>query len=119
MAAEEELNTALTGSSEITAITADRIYADVRDQEDDVPAIFFQRSETSVINNIHGTARVAEIAIMVVVCFESSREKASALADLVITAANAAGFIYIDRRGDYDSDVDVYASILQFQHNEG
>jgi hypothetical protein len=118
MAAESDLYTALTGASPVTDIVSARIYADVRDQEDDVPAIFFQRTDTNVINTIHGNAPCAETASMLVVCFENTRELAETLANAVTTAAITAGFLYTSRRGEYSPDLDVYATILQFTYNE-
>lgn len=118
MAAEDELYTALSGASAVTDITGDRLYSDVRDQEDDVPCVFWVRSSTEVINTIHGGAPISEVTNLVVVCFESTRELAETLGDAVQTAAINAGFIYSGRSGEYNPDVDVYATIFQFTHNE-
>ena len=119
MSAESDLYAALSGDSSVTAIVSDRIFSDVRDQETDIPAIYFERSGTETITSIHNSQAIAEFASMTVVCFDESREAAETLANNVITAATTAGLIYTGREGQYDSESDTFVSILSFTHNKG
>lgn len=119
MSAESDLYAALSGAAPVTDIVSDRIFSDVRDQETDIPAIYFERAATETINSIHNSTAIAEFASMTVVCFEDSREEAADLADKVISAATSAGLIYTGREGQYDIESDTFVSILSFTHNKG
>lgn len=118
MSAETDIYSALSGSTAVTNISGSRIYADVRDEGDGVPAIVYERTGTLPYVSLHTGETFAETATMEVLCIAKDRETAEDLRDKVMAAAIAAAdFIYQDRGGSYDPDADLFISILTLNHN--
>lgn len=118
MSAESDLYAALSGDTDVTDLTGSRIYADVRDEGDGVPAIVYSRTATVPYVSLHTGETFAETATLEVLCIAKDRETAEGLRDKVMAAAIAAAdFIYQDRGGSYDPDADLFISILILNHN--
>ena len=117
MSAETDLYAALAGSGAVTAVVGNRIFADVRQQETDIPAITHTRTGTDTYNSIHTGHVFAQQATMQVSCLAKDRESAEALGDAVYSALAAAGFVYQDRDAQYEAEADLFISNLVFIHN--
>lgn len=114
MSAESATKTALEAAG-VTALVGTRVYPDVRPQDDALPAIVYQRTQTTFVPTIHSSVSLtrAQIAIG---CYAETRAGAEAVADAAHTALLAAGFLPLNRAGDYDSDTDGYIVAQLFEH---
>jgi hypothetical protein len=118
MAAESDLYTALSGSSDITDIVSTRIYSDIRDQQGDLPAIYFDKTGVDFINLISSNTPAATRTSFSITCFETTREKAETLTDYIVTALTTNNFIAIDDQSDYDDESEIYSTTVQTTYLE-
>lgn len=114
MSAEADVKTAL-GVAGVTALVSDRVYPDIRPQDDPLPAIVYTRAGTEFINNIHGTVALTR-AQMGIGCYAETRAAAEALADAAHTALLSARLIPINRTGDYETETDHYIVVMLYEH---
>jgi len=118
MAAETQLYNALSGSTDITDIVSTNIYSDIRDQGDDSPAIYFERSDTEFLYTIDSYVSYGEKSSFILSCFELTREKAEALTALIITATAAATFLCTDKQNSYDEETELFTTTIQLNYLE-
>ena len=118
MVAETDLYNSLSGDSTITDIVSDRIYSDIRDQTDSLPAIFFERIGTEFINTIASYDPVAEKAQISLTCFQTTRELADALVRAVITTTAASNFLCVDKQNGFDETTETYTTTIQLNYLE-
>lgn len=116
MAGETALYGALSGDSNITGIVSDRIYSDIRDQGDILPAIYFERSGTEFINTIDSFAPQGEKSSFIVSCFETTREKSEALSAYIISATATTNFLCIDKQNSFDEETETFTTTMQFDY---
>ena len=118
MAAETQLYNALSGSTDITDIVSTRIYSDIRDQGDILPAIYFERSSTEYLNTIDTYVPQGEKSTFILSCFETTREKAEVLTALIITATASSNFLCIDKQNSYDEETETFTTTIQLNYLE-
>lgn len=114
MSAESAVKTALEAAG-VTALVSTRVYPDVRPQEDDLPAIVYYRTATQFVPTIHSSIALTRAQIAVG-SYAATRAGAEAVADAAQAALLAAGFVPLNRAGDYDSDTDGYIVAALFEH---
>lgn len=114
MSAEEETVTALEAAG-VVALVSTRVYPDAIPQEHVLPAIVYQRTQTNFVPTIHNSVSLtrAQIALG---CYAETRASAEAVADAAHTAMLDAGFIPLNRAGDYDSDTGGFIVASLFEH---
>jgi len=115
MSAETVLFATLDAAVAVHALVADRIYPDARPQDDVLPAIVYTRDTTEYVPTIHGTIALTR-AQLSVLSFGVTRAAAEAVADVAQTAVLAAGFLMVNRAGDFDVDSRTYVVTLAIEH---
>jgi hypothetical protein len=115
MSAETALKSTLDGAVSVTALVSTRIYPDARPQDDVLPAIVYTRDTTEYVPTIHGTIALTR-AQLSVLSFGVTRAAAEAVADAAQTAVMAAGFLMVNRAGDFDVDTRTYVVTLAIEH---
>lgn len=115
MSAETVLFSTLAASAGVGALISDRIYPDLRPQDDTAPAIVYRRDGTVTVPTIHGTIALTR-AQLSVLCIGVTRASAEAVADAAQTAVLAAGFLLVDRGGEFDVDTLSYIATLTIEH---
>lgn len=115
MSAETVLKATLDGAAGVTALVSTRIYPDARPQDDALPAIVYTRESTEYVPTIHGTIALTR-ARLVLACFGTTRASAEAVADAALTAVVAAGFLTLNRAGDFDAATQSYVATLAIEH---
>jgi hypothetical protein len=116
MSAETLLYSTLSGAAAVTAIVSTRIYPDVVPQDATLPCVAFNRIDTVYHTTIHSAVPVAETAILEITCMSSTRVNADALADAVLAAVGAAGYVPSGRRGEIDTENALWASVLTVEY---
>lgn len=116
MEAETTLFNALSNDSNITGIVGNKIYSDIRDQGDDVPAIYFERAGTEFIHTIDSHTPQAEKANFILTSFCTSRESAEALTSYVIAATANNQFLCTDKQNSYDEETKSYTTTIQLNY---
>ncbi len=116
MSAETLLYSTLSGAAAVTAIVSTRIYPDVVPQDATLPCVAFNRIDTVYHTTIHSAVPVAETAILEITCMSSTRVNADALADAVLAAVGAAGYVPSGRRGEIDTENGLWASVLTVEY---
>lgn len=116
MSAETLLYSTLSGAAAVTAIVSTRIYPDVVPQDATLPCVAFNRIDTVYHTTIHSAVPVAETAILEITCMSSTRVNADALADAVLAAVGAAGYVPSGRRGEIDAENALWASVLTVEY---
>ncbi len=117
MAAETDLYDALSNAAAVTAIVGTNIYSDLVVEDIDAPYIYFERTNTEMVNTIHTGIPIAQFTDFAVICFAVTREAAEDLGDKAYTAVAASGdFIYTGRVGEFDDKTRLFAAALLFQH---
>lgn len=116
MAAETDLYTALSGDSSIEAVVENRIYADIRDQNEKIPAIYFARSSTEFTHTLDSYVSKGEKVVFDVICFQTTKELVEALTALVITATAASKFLCINKEPEFDEETDTYYTTIQLSY---
>lgn len=114
MSAETALVTALAAAG-VTALVSTRVYPDARPQEDVLPSVVYQRSDTTFVTTIHGGVSLTR-AQMAIGCYAETRSGAEAVADAAHTALLAAGFIPLGRKGDFEDQTSNYIVALLYEH---
>lgn len=115
MSAETVLFATLDAAAGVHALVANRIYPDARPQESDLPAVVYTRDGTEFVPTIHGTIALTR-AQLSVVSLATTRAAAEGLADAVQAAVLTAGFLLINRAGDFDVDSRTYVVTLGIEH---
>lgn len=115
MSAETEVFAALDAAAGVHAIVGNRIYPDLRPQDDALPAVVYRRSGTSHESTIHGEVylRRAQIDLD---CIARTRASAEAIADAVEAALIAAAMMPVDRAGGLDPDTRDYFVRVTIEH---
>ncbi len=116
MSAETLLYSTLSGAAAVTAIVSTRIYPDVVPQDATLPCVAFNRIDTVYHTTIHSAVPVAETAILEITCMAETRVNADALADAVLAAVGAAGYVPSGRRGEIDTENALWASVLTVEY---
>lgn len=114
MSAETALYAALSGAAPVTAIVALRIYPNEIPEEQDVPAIAYERVATEPFNTIHGTT-VAETADFEITCVAEDRDVADDLADKAKAALLAATFMFTSRAQLMDGGQGLWGTVLSMR----
>lgn len=112
MSAETDLYAALSGASAVTAIVGTRIYPDAVPQDVKGASVAYARLGTEFVSTIHAAAPIGGWASIEVVCMAAKRADADDLAGKVNTAAAGAGFVLVDQRAEFDSDLGLWATVL-------
>lgn len=112
MSAETELYSALSGATAVTSLVAQRIYPDAVPQEQRGPSIAYARQGTEPVTTIHSAAPLGAFALLEVACMAAKRADADAVADAAIAALGAAQFVLQDRRAEFDSDLQLWGTVL-------
>jgi len=115
MSAETVLFSTLAASAGVGALIADRIYPDLRPQDDASPAIVYRRDATEYTPTIHGTIALTR-AQLAVVCVGVTRASAEAVADAAQTALLAAHFLLVSRASDFEPESRTYIATLAVEH---
>lgn len=116
MSAEEVLYATLDGDPGVTAIIAGRIYPDILPEEEELPAVVYQRSNTEDIVTLGGVV-AATVSTIEVGCLASKRADAEALANVVLPVLMAAGMVQLNRQSGFDPDNLTYAVQLTVRHS--
>ena len=112
MSAETELYAALSAAPAVTALVSTRIYPDAVPQEQVVPSIAYARTDTEFVTTIHSGIPAAQFATLEVVCMAEARDIADAIADAVLDALGAAGFVVLARAQDFDADKNLWGTVV-------
>lgn len=115
MSAETVLCSTLVASAGVGALIDDRIYPDLRPQDDPAPAIVYRRDGTVTVPTIHGTIALTR-AQLSVICVGTTRGSAEAVADAAQTALLAAGFLLVDRGSEFEVETLSYIATLTIEH---
>lgn len=115
MSAETVLFATLDAAAGVHALVENRIYPDARPQDDALPAIVYTRESTEYVPTIHGTIALTR-ARLLLVCFGTTRASAEAVADAALIAVIAAGFLTLNRAGDFDAATQSYVATLAIEH---
>ena len=115
MTLEAELRTYTLAGAAVAALVGTRMHARMLPQTPTLPAIVYQRTQTNFVPTIHNSVSLtrAQIALG---CYAETRASAEAVADAAHTAMLAAGFIPLNRAGDYDSDTGGFIVASLFEH---
>ena len=111
-----EVYTVLAAASALTALVSTRIYPTMLPQDATLPCVAFYRLDTEYHTTIHSAVPIAETAILEIVCMSSTRVNADALADAVLAAVGAAGYVPSGRRGEIDTENGLWASVLTVEY---
>jgi hypothetical protein len=118
MAAESDLYDALSSNTNISDLVSSRIYSDIRDQQTEIPAIYFEKTGVEFFNTVSSNMPVATKTSFAVTCFESTREKAETLTDHIITALSGNDFMIIDDQSNYEEESETYSTTIQTNYLE-
>lgn len=101
MSAETSLYSALLAAGTVTAIVGSgsnaRIYPDLVPLDVDPPYVAYSRTSTEFVLTIHSGTPVAEDATIEIMCMDTTKAGADALADAVAPVVGAAGYRLISR----------------------
>lgn len=111
MSAEDQLYAALAGHTPLTALVDDRVYPDYVPPKIQLPAVAFNRADTEFINTLSQLA-VASKASIEVVSMAATRSAADEVALACQQACIAAGFPPVNRRTDFDADLNIWATVI-------
>jgi len=112
VSAETVLYAALTAAAGVTALIGTRVYPDVVPQESALPCAAFARLDTEYTTTIHSGVPIAENTTIEISCMALTRASADDVCNAVIAAAGAAGFTPTGRRAEFDSDQQLWATVL-------
>lgn len=112
MSAETDLYAALAAAAPVTALVSTRVYPDAIPLDRGLPAVAYRRVGTEPVTVISSGVPVAETATLEIACLDETRAGADAVADAVIAAAGAAGFVLIDRTWDEDPENNLIDTVL-------
>lgn len=114
MSAESELYAALAARAGLTALVSTRIYPDAIPEDSDLPAVVYQRANTSPITTIGGVVIVEEVRFAIS-AWAKTRTSADAIADEIAPALATAGNPYADRSTGYDPEVGLHAVTVEVE----
>lgn len=112
MSAETDLYSALSGDAALAAVVGTRIYPDAVPQEQVGACIAYARQGTEPVLTIHSAAPVGAFVLLEVVCMAAKRADAEDVADKALVPLAAAQFQLTDRRAEYDSDLQLWGTVL-------
>lgn len=116
MASEDQLYSALSDDLTVSGLVDDRIYSDIRDQGDTLPAIYYERASTEFYHTMDSFTVQAEKASFVLSCFDATREATEALTDAVIAALSTNGFLSLDKQNSFDDESEIFSTTIQVNH---
>lgn len=111
MSAESDLYAALSASTALATLVADRIWPDIIPEGATLPAAVYARIGTEPVVSISGR-HFGDDASMLVQCWAVDRDAADACADAVVAALLTAGHSYTGRSGGYDAETGLYLSAV-------
>lgn len=118
MKAEETLFDTLSTDPGIDAIVGPRIYPDARPPETGLlPAVVYQRIDTETIQGLSGLV-LASRGLLQVACLAKLRSAAEELADVVVTVAQANGWIIAARVAAFEPESEIYVAAVDVQIQE-
>lgn len=112
MSAEQTMQTLLTGTAGITALTGARIYSRLVPVDIGLPAIAVRRLETEYVTTIHENAIAAGRAQMEIACMGATVGEVESLASQVMTALSAAGYATSNRSAEEDIERGTWATLI-------
>lgn len=112
MSAETDLYAALSGRAALTALVGLRIYPDAIPEDDDLPAVVYQRSGTEPITTLQNIT-VAEHVTFGITAWSKTRIAADAVADEIVTALSGANNPLTGRSSGFDSEMGLYAVTVE------
>lgn len=118
MSAESALESALAAASAVTDVIGDRVFPDVIPHGKPLPAIAYFRTDTEYVQTIHAATPAGESPSFSVACVAETRAAADALAELVVAALGAGGFVVVGRGGSFDLENNLVASVVNASLNE-
>lgn len=113
MSAESTVYSALSGHAPLVALVSTRIYPDAMPEKTIYPAVVYSRSATEPIRTIHGSIVASAFIDLSVSCWGKTRTQADAVADAAIDALEAAKQNWTARSAGYDSETDLYATVIE------
>lgn len=115
MSAETALVAALDAAAPVVALVSTRIYPDARPQESTLPAIVYLRTGTRFEMTIHGGVALTRTQLGLGI-YAGTRDAAEEVADAVHAALIAAGFIPLNRNGDFEDETENYIVAMLYEH---
>ncbi len=112
MSAETDLYAALTARAGLVAIVGTRIYPDAIPEEQDLPAVVYQRSSTSLTTTLANVTVVEEVRFGIS-AWATTRTVAESIADEIAVALITAINPIVDRQTGYDHETGLYAVTVE------
>lgn len=112
MSAEQTVYAAVSASSPVTAIVADRIYSQNVPVEKTLPAVSIRRVSTEFCNTIHSSVPAGAFVTLEVACMAEKLSQTHILADAVQLALGTAGISPQDRVYQEETEQGLYAVVL-------
>jgi hypothetical protein len=112
--AEVQVKTALLSDAALIALVGDRIDPDEIAADSPLPALAYERGNSQPEYGLDNTLYASNVTVAVTV-WAKTRVSANQVADAVVAAMAAGGYVESSRASAHEPELDEYAVVLSFE----